>query len=90
MYCIAGFGSGTDWLANLKAHPQVEVSIAGTAFTGTAEVVVRIRPTEMIGGSCDPGHKGWILPNIAGLTFSLWLLWLLFRRNRCNRADHRK
>ena len=32
IYCIAGFGSGTDFLANMKANPIVEVRIAGTAL----------------------------------------------------------
>jgi deazaflavin-dependent oxidoreductase (nitroreductase family) len=39
IYCIAGFGSGTHWLANLKANPVVEVRIAGTALRGSAEIV---------------------------------------------------
>lgn len=39
IYCIAGFGSGTDFLANLKANPIVEVHLAGTALRGSAEIV---------------------------------------------------
>jgi hypothetical protein len=34
LYCMAGFGSGTDWLANLQATPDVEVHLAGTALRG--------------------------------------------------------
>lgn len=52
-----------------------------------SEVVVRIRPTETIGGPCDPGQKGWILPSIASIAFFLWLGGLIFRRNK---ADCRK
>ncbi len=118
IYCIAGFGSGTDWLANLKANPNVEVHLAGTAVKGRAEivtereeaerifiqimhncgfasllvglnpltltkekilqkrgpeVVVRIRPTGVIGGPCDPGGRGWIVPTLAFMALFLWL-----------------
>ena len=118
IYCIAGFGSGTHWLANLKANPVVEVRIAGTALKGSAEivtkgeeaqrifiqiihncgfaallvglnpfrltdekilqkrgpeVVVRIRPTEMVGGPYDPGGRGWILATLVQMVFLLWL-----------------
>jgi len=125
IYCIAGFGSGTHWLANLKANPIVEVHVAGTALRGSAEivteseeaqrifiqiihncgfaslllglnpltltdekilqkrgpeVVVRIRPTEMIGGSLDPGGRGWILTTLVQVAFFLWMSRLLFGR----------
>jgi len=128
IYCMAGFGSGTHWLANLRANPIVEVHVAGTALRGSAEivteseeaqrifiqimhncgfasllvglnpltltdekilqkrgpeVVVRIRPTEMIGGSFDPGGRGWILPTLVLMAFFLWLSRLLFGRKRC-------
>ena len=127
IYCIAGFGSGTHWLANLRANPIVEVHVAGTALRGSAEivtesevaqrifiqiihncgfaalmvglnpltladekilqksgpeVVVRIRPTEMIGGSLDPGGWGWILPTLVQMAFFLWLGRLLFGRKK--------
>jgi len=127
IYCIAGFGSGTHWLANLKANPVVEVRIAGTALRGSAEivteseetqrsfiqiihncgfaallvglnpftltdekilqkrgpeVVVRIRPTELIGGPFDPGGRGWILATLVQMAFFLWLSRLLFGRKR--------
>lgn len=125
IYCIAGFGSGTHWLANLKANPTVEVHVAGTALRGKAEivtereeaqrtfiqiihncgfaslmvglnpftltdekilqksgpeVVVRIRPTEILGGPFDPGGKGWILHTLMLMAFFLWLNRLLFGR----------
>jgi deazaflavin-dependent oxidoreductase (nitroreductase family) len=128
IYCIAGFGSGTDFLANLKANPTVEVCIAGTKVRGHAEivtegeeskrifiqilhncglaallvglnpftltdekilrkrgpeVVVRIRPTEILGGPLDPGGRGWILAALVQVTFVLWLSRLLFARKRC-------
>ena len=127
IYCMAGFGSGTHWLANLRANPIVEVHVAGTALRGSAEivteseeaqrifiqimhncgfasllvglnpltltdekilqkrgpeVVVRIRPTEMIGGSFDPGGRGWILPTLVLMAFFLWLSRLLFGRKK--------
>jgi deazaflavin-dependent oxidoreductase (nitroreductase family) len=123
IYCIAGFGSGTHWLANLKANPVVEVRIAGTSLRGSAEiviegeeaqrifiqiihncgfaallvglnpfrltdekilqkrgpiVVVRIHPTEMIGGPYDPGGRGWILATLVQTVFFLWLGRLIF------------
>jgi hypothetical protein len=46
------------------------------------EVVVRICPTQIVGGSLDPGHQGWILPNSARLVFTLWLGWIIFRRTK--------
>ncbi len=127
IYCMAGFGSGTHWLANLKANPTVEVHIAGTALRGTAEIVtddeeaqrifiqiihncgfasllvslnpltltdekilqkrgpevaVRIRPSEVIGGSFDPGGRGWILTTLVQMAFFLWLSRLLFGRKK--------
>ena len=39
IYCMAGFGSGTNWLANLKANPTVEVHLAGATVKGKAEIV---------------------------------------------------
>jgi deazaflavin-dependent oxidoreductase (nitroreductase family) len=128
IYCIAGFGSGTHWLANLKANPTVEIHVAGTALKGSAEivtesevaqrvfiqmihncgfasllvglnpftltdekilqkrgpeVVVRIRLTGIIGGSFDPGGRGWILAALVQMAFFLWLIRLLFSRKRC-------
>ncbi len=127
IYCIAGFGSGTHWLANLKANPIVEVHFAGTALKGSAEivtdgeeaqrvfiqiihncglaallvglnpftltdemilrkrgpeVVVRIRPTEILGGPLDPGGRGWVLSALVQIAFVLWLSRLLFTRRR--------
>ena len=125
IYCIAGFGSETHWLANLKANPAVEVRVAGTALRGSAEivtegeeaqrifiqiihncgfaallvglnpfrltdekilqkrgpeVVVRIRPEEIIGGPFDPGGRGWILATLVQMVFVLYLSRLLFGR----------
>ncbi len=127
IYCIAGFGSGTHWLANLKANPNVEVSVAGPVVRGYAEivtdgkeaqrifiqimhncgfasllvglnpftltdekilrkrgpeVVVRIRPTAILGGSLHPGGRGWILSALAQIAFFLWLSRLLFARKK--------
>ena len=127
LYCIAGFGSGTHWLANLKANPNVEIHVAGTKLRGKAEivteqeeaqrtfiqiihncgfaslmvglnpltltdekilqkrgpeVVVRIRPTEILGGSFDPGGRGWILHSLMLMTFFLSLNRLLFGRKK--------
>lgn len=119
LYCMAGFGSGTDWLANLRATPDVEVRLPGTVLRGRAkivtdedeaeyvfiqilhncgfasllvglnpftltdekilakkhdrEVLVRIRPTEIVGGPYDPGGKGWVLPTLV-LIVSLFRL----------------
>ena len=39
IYCMAGFGVGTDWLANLKSNPNVEVRLPGTVVKGEAEIV---------------------------------------------------
>jgi deazaflavin-dependent oxidoreductase (nitroreductase family) len=39
VYCIAGFGRKTHWLANALADPKVEVILPGRAFSGIAEEV---------------------------------------------------
>ncbi len=39
IYCLAGFGEGTHWLANLRSHPQVELLLPGRALAGMAEEV---------------------------------------------------
>jgi hypothetical protein len=36
LYCLAGFGGGSDWYRNLKECPQVEVLLPGRALTGMA------------------------------------------------------
>src|SRR5574340_15705 len=48
IYCIAGFGSGTQWLENLKANPIVEVRVAGTVVRGYAEIVTDYEEAERI------------------------------------------
>jgi deazaflavin-dependent oxidoreductase (nitroreductase family) len=37
--CMAGFGDGTHWLANIEADPHVEVRLPGRTFRGTASLV---------------------------------------------------
>ncbi len=39
VYLLAGYGPGTDWLANLRAHPHVTLRLPGRTLTGLAEVV---------------------------------------------------
>jgi deazaflavin-dependent oxidoreductase (nitroreductase family) len=48
IYCMAGFGVGTDWLANLKANPGVEVRLPGTVVKGKAEIVTEQKLIERI------------------------------------------
>jgi len=48
IYCMAGFGVGTDWLANLKANPNVEVHLPGTVVRGKAEIVTEQEAIERI------------------------------------------
>ncbi|MCI0522005.1 MAG: nitroreductase family deazaflavin-dependent oxidoreductase [Chloroflexi bacterium] len=38
-YCMAGFGSISDWYRNVKANPNVEVLLPGGAFAGVVEEV---------------------------------------------------
>jgi deazaflavin-dependent oxidoreductase (nitroreductase family) len=37
IYCLAGFGSKSDWYQNILANPQVEVWLPGRRFVGSAE-----------------------------------------------------
>jgi deazaflavin-dependent oxidoreductase (nitroreductase family) len=39
VYCVAGFGAGTDWYRNVTANPQVEVWLPGQRWAGTVEDV---------------------------------------------------
>lgn len=39
VYCVAGFGARTDWLRNLRAHPECEVWLPGERRRGLAELV---------------------------------------------------
>jgi deazaflavin-dependent oxidoreductase (nitroreductase family) len=39
IYCIAGFGPGSDWYRNILSNPQVEVWLPGGWWEGTAEDV---------------------------------------------------
>ena len=48
IYCMAGFGSGTHWLANLKANPVVEIHVGGTALRGIAEIVTESEEAQRI------------------------------------------
>jgi hypothetical protein len=45
-----------------------------------SQVVVRIRPTEIVGGPYDPGGKGW--PTVVLMAFSLWLGRRLFGQKK--------
>lgn len=36
VWCVAGFGSGTDWYRNVLAEPRVEVWLPGRRSAGTA------------------------------------------------------
>jgi deazaflavin-dependent oxidoreductase (nitroreductase family) len=48
IYCMAGFGAGTDWLANVNANPSVEVRLPGTVVRGKAEIVTETDVKERI------------------------------------------
>ena len=39
VYCVAGFGSGSDWYRNIIANPQVEVWLPDGWWAGIAEEV---------------------------------------------------
>ena len=39
VYCVAGFGSGSDWYRNLMANPSIEVWLADGWWNATAEEV---------------------------------------------------
>lgn len=39
VYCLAGFGGGSDWFRNLKSRPQVEVMLPARSFSGAAAEV---------------------------------------------------
>ena len=40
VYCLAGFGTISDWYRNLLAHPNIEVLLPGGAIAGIAEQVI--------------------------------------------------
>lgn len=39
IYMLAGGGHRADWVANMKAHPEVTVRIQERSFTGTSRIV---------------------------------------------------
>lgn len=39
VYCLAGYGTISDWYRNLRAHPNIEVLMPGGAIAGVAEQV---------------------------------------------------
>jgi deazaflavin-dependent oxidoreductase (nitroreductase family) len=39
VYCLAGFGTVSDWYRNLLAHPNIEVMMPGGAIAGIADTV---------------------------------------------------
>jgi deazaflavin-dependent oxidoreductase (nitroreductase family) len=39
VYCVSGFRKVSDWYANLRAHPALEVILPGGAIAGTASEV---------------------------------------------------
>jgi hypothetical protein len=39
VYCLVRWGGAADWYRNLRAHPQVEVTLPGRALHGIAEEV---------------------------------------------------
>ena len=39
IYCLAGFGGGSDWYRNLRANPQVEVWLPDSWYAALAEDV---------------------------------------------------
>lgn len=56
------------------------------------EVVVRLRPTEILGGPLDPAGRRWLLAALVQVTFVLWLSRVLFARKRClvSKVNHEK
>ena len=39
LYCVAGFGEGTDWYRNVKANPDVEVWLPEGGWAGIVEEI---------------------------------------------------
>jgi deazaflavin-dependent oxidoreductase (nitroreductase family) len=39
LYCVAGFGEGTDWYRNVKANPEVEVWLPEGGWAGIVEEI---------------------------------------------------
>ena len=42
VYCLVRWGGAADWYRNLRAHPQVEVTLPGRTLHGSAEEVTDI------------------------------------------------
>jgi len=39
VYCVAGFGSGSDWYRNMQANPNIEVWLPDSWWAGVAEFI---------------------------------------------------
>ena len=70
--CTAGFGTRSDWLRNLEAHPQVEVWLPQGRWQGLAELVTA--ESEVLPGLrrvlCDSGFAAKWFAHIDPFTIS--------------------
>jgi deazaflavin-dependent oxidoreductase (nitroreductase family) len=48
IYCLAGFGEGSDWYRNILVNPRVELWLPDGWWSGTAEELADIDPGERI------------------------------------------
>jgi deazaflavin-dependent oxidoreductase (nitroreductase family) len=64
LYCLVGFGAGSDWYRNVLATPAVEVWLPTGRWVGTTEDSsdasdrIRIMREVLIAGGSRPGCSG--------------------------------
>ncbi len=65
VYCVAGFGRQTHWVQNVRADPNVEVTLPSRSFSGLAEEVT------------DEAERGRVLPLLLRSMGAIaWMIWM--------------
>jgi len=59
LYLLSGGGDRSDWVRNLRAHPQVTVRIKEQTFTGRARIVHDEKEDLMVRYMLAEKYQGW-------------------------------